>query len=151
MTCLSNNMRAFLMMIRTAEGTAGPDGYRTLFGGGLFEGFEDHPRQRITRKLGGTPITSSAAGAYQFLERTWDEVQAKLDLPDFSPNSQDRGAVELIRRRGALKLVEVGHFEQAVEKVRKEWASMPGAGYSQPEKKLAFLQEVYEDNGGTIA
>src|SRR3990167_9402573 len=128
--CLSNNMRAFLMMIRHAEGTAGPDGYRTLFGGGLFEGFEDHPRQRITRKLGGKPITSSAAGAYQFLERTWDEVQTKLDLPDFSPNSQDRGAVELIRRRGALKLVVGGRFEQAVEKVRKEWASMPGAGYS---------------------
>ncbi len=144
-------MRAFLMMIRAAEGTEDADGYRRIFGGELIECFDDHPRKRVTKTSRGKPITSSAAGAYQFIERTWDEVQAKLDLPDFSPNSQDLGAVELIRRRGALKLVEGGHFQQAVEKVKKEWASMPGAGYGQPEVKLARLRDVYEDNGGMFA
>ena len=96
---MSANLRAFLYMIRHCEGTAGENGYRTQFGGGLFDSFADHPRQAITRTLGGKPITSTAAGAYQFLARTWDECAKALGLPDFSPASQDAAATFLINQR----------------------------------------------------
>jgi lysozyme len=99
----------------------------------------------------GQAIKSSAAGAYQILARTWDGVRAKLGLPDFSPASQDAAAVELIRQRGALADVRAGRFAVAVDKCKKEWASLPGAGYGQPENSLARLQNAYVSSGGMLA
>lgn len=146
----ADNLRAFLDMIAFAEGTSGPNGYRTLFGGGLFDSFADHPNQLITRKLGGRPITSTAAGRYQFLRRTWVTLQDRLNLPDFGPASQDAAAVELIRERGALNDVYAGRLGVAVGKVRKIWASLPGAGYEQPEKSLNALAGAYTQAGGAL-
>lgn len=143
------NVAAFLWMLRVSEGTAGPDGYRTLVGGRLFDGYADHPRVLVY--LSGLGINSSAAGAYQILRRTWDGVRGKLGLSDFSPASQDAAAVELIRQRGALALVRAGRFAEAVEKCKKEWASLPGAGYGQRENSLAKLQTAYTQAGGYLA
>lgn len=145
------NERAFLDMLAHAEGTAGPDGYRTLFGGSLFDSFADHPRRLFSFTNGaGQKLKTTAAGRYQFLARTWDELRAKLDLPDFGPGSQDAAALELIRQRGALRDVQAGRFAAAVAKVAPIWASMPGAGYNQPERKLATLQAAYQAAGGTL-
>lgn len=146
----SINRAAMLLTIRSAEGTAGRNGYRTLFGGGLFDSLADHPRQRITRMSNGKPITSSAAGAYQFLERTWDRIALRLGLPDFSEASQDAAALELIREAGALGDVDAGRFELAVRKIRKIWASLPGAGYGQPERALSELQAAFVAAGGVV-
>lgn len=145
------NVRAFLAMIRAGEGTADPAGYSRLFGGAQFASFADHPRIAVTRTLAGKPLTSTAAGAYQFLARTWDECRAALNLPDFSPASQDAAAVYLIRRRGALSDVKAGRFNEAVRKCAKEWASLPGSPYGQPVKTLAQARKTYETNGGTYA
>jgi muramidase (phage lysozyme) len=145
------NLQAFLAMIRYAEGTSGANGYRTLFGGGLFDSFDDHPRQYIVASLGGREITSSAAGAYQFLARTWDDVRGILSLPDFSPASQDRAAAFLIRRRGALADVNAGRFDVAISKCNKEWASLAGSPYGQPTKSLSNLRRVYVASGGQVA
>lgn len=143
------NVYAFLGMLRVSEGTAGPDGYRTLVGGQLFNSFADHPRQLVW--LPNLGISSSAAGAYQILRKTWDGVRNKLGLPDFSPLSQDAAAIELIRQRGALADVRAGRFAVAVEKCKKEWASLPGAGYGQRENSLARLQTAYTNAGGVLA
>lgn len=145
----NRNLRAFLRAIRFAEGTAGADGYRMHFGGSLFASFADHPRRAITARLGGREITSTAAGAYQFLERTWDDVRGSL--PDFSPASQDMAAARLIRRRGALGDVYAGRFAEAVRKCAREWASLPGSPYGQPTKTLDALAGVYLSNGGFYA
>lgn len=139
-------VQAFLMTIRAGEGTAGANGYRTMFGGGLIDSFADHPRQVICRNTANGRICSSAAGAYQFLRATWDRVAAKLGLPDFSPASQDAGALELIREKGALEDVKAGRFDVAVNKCRKVWASMPGAGYGQPEVEFAKYAEIYRSH-----
>ncbi len=147
------NERAFLEMIAVAEGTAGrgDNGYNILFGGGTFASYADHPRQLITRTFkNGLTVTSSAAGRYQFLRKTWDEVARLQGLPDFSPASQDAGALYLGRRAGALPLVQAGQFASAVRRVRKVWASLPGAGYGQPEQAIERLQAVYEAAGGTV-
>lgn len=143
-----NNLAAFLAMIRVSEGTAGPNGYQTLVGGALFNSFADHPRVLVP--LPNLGINSSAAGAYQILRRTWDEVAAKLHLSDFSPASQDAAAIELIRQRAALPDVLAGRFAAAVEKCRKVWASLPGAGYGQRENSLNKLQTAYVNAGGTV-
>ena len=142
----SKNTRAFLEMIAFAEGTAGvgDDGYNVLFGYGTFDSYADHPRVYVP--FGKT--TSSAAGRYQFLARTWDGLRSKLGLPDFGPASQDAGAIELIRQRGALADVQAGRIPQAIEKVSKVWASMPKAGYGQPERSMAALLDAYARAGG---
>jgi lysozyme len=140
------NVAAFLSLIAYSEGTAGPDGYRTLFGGGKFDSYADHPRIYVPF---GTS-SSSAAGRYQILARTWDTLARRLGLSDFSPDNQDAAAIELIRERGALNDVRAGRIAAAVDKVRKVWASLPGAGYSQPERSINQLLTAYQRAGGTI-
>ena len=133
------NVQAFLALIRHTEGA----GYHTLFGGEQFESLDDHPRHKVTRMLGGKPITSSAAGAYQFLTTTWDECVKALRLEDFSERSQDVAALFLIDRRKALDFVIVGQWENAIAACNREWASLPGSPYGQPTHSLgsclAFL------------
>lgn len=140
------NVQAFLTLIRTGEGTLGTAGYRKLFGGGLFNDFADHPRVAVTR--GG--ITSTAAGAYQQLSKTWDEMAAKYNLPDFSPHSQDIAALGLIKRRGALADVIAGRFRSAIDKTNKEWASLPGSPYGQPTLTYDKAAQVLAANGADI-
>lgn len=158
------NVRAFLDTIARAEGTAGPNGYRTLFGGGLFTGWTDHPRiaKQFTDKA-GRRLWTSAAGRYQFMAvspipgggstrvDTWDRLKRKLSLPDFSPASQDRAAIELLDEAGALVRIRRGDFAGAVAAARRTWASLPGAGYNQPEKSIAFLQSTFLNAGGALA
>ena len=148
----STNVRAFLMMIRHGEGTADDDGYRRLFGGKLFDGFDDHPRQAQTYPLStGGRITSTAAGAYQFLARTWDSLVKQWGFKDFSPHSQDLGAIALILGRKALDDVIAGRFDEAVAKCNKEWASLPGSPYGQPTTTLEKAREIYAAAGGAFA
>lgn len=146
------NRRAFLDMIAFSEGTAGPEGYRTMFGYHMFDDFSDHPRQyfSFTNSRGET-LKTSAAGRYQFLGKTWDSLAKKLGLPDFSPASQDAAALELVRQRGAIPDVDAGLIDSAIQKCAPIWASLPGAGYAQPERKLSELTAAYFNAGGSIA
>jgi muramidase (phage lysozyme) len=76
-----------------------------MFTGARFPDFSDHPR--LIQFIPG--LASDAAGRYQFLSTTWDGLR----LGDFSPKqNQDHGAVELIRQRGALQLIELADFGQ---------------------------------------
>lgn len=149
------NVCAFLDMIAYSEGTdngrqrTNHNGYDVLVGGGLFTGFADHPRKLVALpKLG---IKSTAAGRYQLLSRYYDAYKKQLCLKDFSPLSQDLIAIQQIRERRALPLIQDGQFEQAVRQVRNIWASLPGAGYGQHEQKIANLLAAYRNAGGTVA
>ena len=144
------NLQAFLRVIRAGEGTADDDGYRRHFGGELFESFADHPRRAITKGMAGKSYTSTAAGAYQFLQGTWDECASSMGLGDFSPASQDLAAVYLIDRRGALADVLAGRIEAAIARCAKEWASLPGSPYGQPTRSLAQALATYAEWGGVL-
>jgi muramidase (phage lysozyme) len=151
------NTRAFLEMIAYAEGTArGPNnGYSVLFGwpdpSRVTYDLSGHPRQRFTfTNSRNETLTTTAAGRYQFLSRTWDALQKQLNLPDFGPASQDAAAIELIRQRGALKDVQAGRIAAAIAKIAPIWASMPGAGYAQPERKINNLLASYSAAGGNL-
>lgn len=145
------NVRALLLVIRRGEGTADAKGYARMVGGGEFASFADHPRIVKTGTFqNGKTWRSSAAGAYQFLESTWDETRSYMGLPDFSPASQDRGAVGRIAARGALGDAKAGRFDVAVKKIATEWASMPGSPYGQPVISLATARAVFASAGGTF-
>lgn len=146
----SPNVQAFLRVIRHGEGTADEDGWRRMFAGRLVADLKDHPRTPVTATLGGRPITSTAAGAYQFLTKTWSECQAALWLPDFSPASQNLAAAFLIRRRGALADVLAGRISAAIEKCNREWASLPGSPYGQPTITLGKALSLYAQHGGQL-
>lgn len=148
----NRNVRAVLAVIRRGEGTSGADGYRTLYGGGTFASFADHPRQAVT-KWGRT---STAAGAYQFLSSVWDETRQKMGLTDFTPASQDLAALGRIAARGVLADVLAGRLESAISGnggrghgLRWEWASLPGSPYGQGTISLATAQTVFGAAGGS--
>ena len=83
-----------------------------------------------------------------FLEETY---RKQLALPDFSPLSQDRLAIQLIRERGALDDIRAGRIERAISRCRNIWASLPGAGYGQREHSLEKLVTVWRTAGGVPA
>lgn len=149
------NVCAFLDVIAFSEGTdngrqrTNNHGYDVIVGGGLFTSYADHPRKLVA--LPSLGIKSTAAGRYQLLSRYYDAYKKTLGLKDFSPLSQDLIAIQQIRERKALQLIQAGQFEQAVRQVRNIWASLPGAGYGQHEQKLDNLLAAYRRAGGTVA
>jgi len=147
---MSPNLKAFLDMIAVSEGTAGKgdDGYNVIVGGNLFESYADHPRKLVWLRPG---LASTAAGRYQLLSRYYDAYKKQLNLPNFSPISQDLIAIQQIKERGALQDIEKGYISVAINKVKNIWASLPGAGYGQHENKLDKLITAYKDAGGTVA
>lgn len=148
------NLVAFLDTIAYSEGTDKPGqptkdrGYDVLVGGGLFTGYADHPRKLIDLPRLG--IKSTAAGRYQILARYYDVYKAQLNLPDFSPRSQDLIAIQLIRECKALDDIDTGHIAEALGKCKSRWASLPGAGYGQHEHKLDTLIAVFKRRGGVV-
>ncbi|MBK5002956.1 glycoside hydrolase family 104 protein [Pseudomonas sp. S31] len=147
------NVLRFLDLIAFSEGTApvagSDDGYNVLYGGGLFNGYRDHPRRRLTFPINGNPVTSTAAGRYQLLERYWDAYRTSLRLSGgFTPENQDRVAIQQIRERRALDDIKAGLIAQAIAKCSNIWASFPGNDYGQNPHKLEKLLAKWQQLGG---
>ncbi|MCG6541901.1 glycoside hydrolase family 104 protein [Pseudomonas sp. KSR10] len=150
------NVCAFLDLIAWSEGTDNgrqatkDDGYDVVVGGGLFESYADHPRRLIS--LPSLGIKSTAAGRYQILSRYWDHYRKQLGLVGgFTPENQDRIALQLIRECRALDDIKAGRIAEAIHKCRSRWASLPGAGYGQHEHKVGNLLAAYSKAGGALA
>ena len=150
------NVCAFLDLIAWSEGTDNgrqptkDRGYDVVVGGGLFDSYDDHPRRLIS--LPALGIKSTAAGRYQILSRYWDHYRKQLGLVGgFTPENQDRIALQLIRECRALDDIKAGRIEQAIHKCRSRWASLPGAGYNQHEHKVGPLLAAYSKAGGVLA
>lgn len=136
-------VRAFLDMIAFSEGTDHDLGYRTQYTGAIFKNFNDHPRQKLCGILKGKEVCSTAAGRYQFLARTWDDVAPRIQADNFSPLNQDYAALELIRQWGALTDIIAGKIGLAIKKLNRVWASFTGSPYGQPTRPLSELKAVY--------
>jgi len=149
---MTPNQKAFLDMIAYSEGTSSisisDNGYNVIVGGTLFYDYSDHPRQLIHLNA---HLESTAAGRYQLLARYFDAYKKMLDLPDFSPDSQDAIALQQIKECNAFDDIESGNFSEAVQKCAHIWASLPGSGYGQHENSISALQDVYVQSGGTLA
>lgn len=149
---LPPNILAGLGCIRACEGTGGPNGYRMIFGGGLFDDMSQHPNIAVTfvdRK--GITRKSTAAGAYQQIFATWTRLQVKLALPDFTPPSQDRAAIELIHEHNAYDALAAGDLWTFVQRCSTEWASLPASTYAQPVRTWDFTRTAFVQCGGVMA
>lgn len=150
------NVLRFLDLIAFSEGTStvktSDDGYNVLYGKGLFQDYTDHPRRPITLPINGKSVTSSAAGRYQFLAGTWDEVVSKYGFRGrFTPEAQDLAAIKKLVERGALQLIKDGQIPEAIAKCSKEWASFPGNSYGQNPHRLDKLLAKWKELGGVLA
>ena len=70
-------------------------------------------------------------------------------LKDFSPKSQD-AALQQIKERGALPMIDRGDIRQAIDRCSNIWASLPGAGYDCLEHKADSLIAKFKEAGGTV-
>jgi muramidase (phage lysozyme) len=142
------NVAAFLRALRLGEGTRDDAGYRRIVGGSMAQSLADHPRQMVWLPRYG--VNSSAAGAYQFLSKTWDGLVRQYGFPDFSEQWQDAGAVGLIIGRKALDAVRKGDIRAAIALCRNEWASLPGSPYGQRTEAMDAVLLEYRKWGGTL-
>lgn len=136
---------AMLCAIRLGEGTyyQGEAGYRVLVGGRLLPDGWERRHPHLIVKLTPT-LSSSAAGAYQILWRTWDTCRLALNLPDFGPRSQDRAALFLIRHRLAdPEMFPSLSMQTLLRRCNREWASLPGSPYGQRTVPMSGLLGVY--------
>lgn len=147
---LSNpNIRKTLDVIAAAEGAD----YDVAFGGKRFVPGATHPgiRTYVTDKA-GVRAPSSAAGRYQFVQGTWNELQKQLGLPDFSPRSQDLAAIALLDRRGALRDAAAGNWDALLnnKQLGQEWQSFMGTA-AQPARSRDWLAKQFGLPGGSQA
>lgn len=158
-------LSAFLYMIRASEhvfprDVIDGDAYNIFYGGRKFRNLSDHPvitgemqpvklSDSICINAGLKPgCVSTAAGAYQIIRPTWIRLKERLNLPDFSPASQDAAAIELLRESGALDAILDNDIETAIRKASKIWASLPGNTYKQAPKSLAYALDRYNEGLG---
>lgn len=128
-----SNVRQFLDLIANAEGVK--YGYNTLFGNERFDNLSAHPNiSKSFTQTDGRQNSTTAAGRYQFLKGTWNDLSKRYGLADFSPQSQDIGAIALIQQNGALRDVINGDYRTAIGKLGGTWASLPSSKYAQPKK-----------------
>jgi muramidase (phage lysozyme) len=148
---VSKNLIAFLDLIAWSEGTKGKgdDGYNLIVNpGGYFTDYSDHPRKLVQVN---PRIKSTAAGRSQILARTFDHYKKLLGLSDFSPLSQDKITIQLIKEQRALDHVLTGRISDAIDECANIWASFPGANYGQREHSKSALLEQFQKFGGTLA
>jgi len=150
-------LKAFLDLIAWSEGThAGLDnGYGVIVSGvdgpNTFTDYTDHPfangrpgiMVRRPTILYPTGLFSTASGRYQLMLRWWLPYKISLKLKDFSPASQDTVAIQQIRERKAISLIEVGNITAAIQACSNIWASFPGNTYGEGGKNLTALLAQY--------
>ena len=138
------NVKAFLDMISHAEGTygKGDNGYNVRFGGVLFEGYATHP-WLVNPWKSKDGKKHSPAGRYQILDTTYSSNKSKCG-GDFSPSSQDRIAVAVMKSvRNSYSDVVKGDPKSAINKLKPTtWTGLQG--FSE-----ATLLKWYEQHGGT--
>lgn len=134
------NARKMLDLIAATEGVK--YGYNTLFGNQKIDDLSWHPniKKPFTQTDGQVKYTT-AAGRYQFLKDTWDGVAKQYGLKDFSPQSQDLGALALLAQNGALPYVLKGDFNTAIKKSGSTWASLPTSPYAQNKRSWDFIDK----------
>lgn len=123
------NARDYLNMLAASEGTAsrGDRGYNVMFRGDLVNDYSRHPNMVHTYiDKNGKQGKSTAAGRYQFLYKTYEEMAKKLGITDFSPESQDKVAIALMLEKG-VDFDDGADFGANLRKINNVWTSLAGS------------------------
>ena len=143
-------LKAFMYALRYGEGTLYDKGYKTLVGGGTFDDFSKHPN------IYNKKLNSTAAGAYQILKKTWDNIKKyrdKYGIDDFSPKNQDKSCIILLHKiRDSLDLIMANKIDEAVrtrtdkpkKRLHYEWASLPESPYNQRTETMENFMKYYD-------
>ena len=118
----NENIKAFLAAVAAAEGGE----YDFKFGATKgrkndpwrFTDFSTHPGPGCDGK-------TTAAGRYQIKKKTWKAHASGMGLTDFSPDTQDLIAVDLLVQQKAIEAVKVGDLETSLKRVSTIWAALP--------------------------
>lgn len=142
------NVRKMLDVIASAEGVK--HGYNTIFGNERVNNLSAHPNVRKAfKQTDGRTNYTTAAGRYQFLNDTWNGLARRYGLKDFSPQSQDIGAIGLLMQNGALPYVLKGDYRTAIQKSGGTWASLPSSPYAQPKRSQAEIDRFLGGNASS--
>lgn len=109
--------------------------------------YADHPNVLVQVN---PKLQSSAAGRYQIMTKWWPAYKKQLGLPDFSPLSQDKYAVQQLRERGAIVMLQQGRLLDAIKACSSVWASLPGNNYGQNQASVNLLIAAYNAAGGNF-
>ncbi len=139
-------VKALLDTISFAEGTSGPEGYRTMFTGKLFDTTRGWLHPDTVNTGGG--YSSTAAGRYQMLTPTYEMAARATGTRGFTPADQDLQAVYLLDNRKALEpLLQGEDVGSVINMLAPEWASLPTrqgrSFYNQPVKDIGELKNYY--------
>ena len=146
---INNQRKAFLDMLAWSEGTDNGrqktrnHGYDVIVGGELFTDYSDHPRKLVTLN---SKLKSTAPDATSFFPVGGMPTASSLAWKT-SPKSQDAVALQQIKERGALPMIDRGDIRQAIDRCSNIWASLPGAGYGQFEHKADSLIAKIQRSG----
>ena len=121
-------------------------GYDVIVGGELFTDYSDHPRKLVTLN---PKLKSTGADATSFFPAGGMPTASSLAWKT-SLRKQDAVALQQIKERGALPMIDRGDIRQAIDRCSNIWASLPGAGYGQFEHKADSLIAKSKEAGGTV-
>ena len=79
-------------------------------------------------------------------------ASSEFGLKDFSPKSQDAVALQQIKERGALPMIDRGvDIRQAIDRCSNIWGFTAGRWlWSLPEHKADSLIAKFKEAGGTV-
>ena len=149
---INNQRKAFLDMLAWSEGTDNGrqktrnHGYDVIVGGELFTDYSDHPRKLVTLN----PKTQiNRRRTLPAFSRWWDAAARAVGLKDFSPKSQDAVALQQIKERGALPMIDRGDIRQAIDRCSNIWLHCRALVISS-EHKADSLIAKFKEAGGTV-
>ena len=146
------NVAAYLKAIAASEG----GGYDFKYG--AVKGKKNDPwrfTDTSTHPGAGFGGRTTAAGMYQITVDTWRQFGGKMGLTDFTPNTQDLIAVDMLRTIGVIDKIKVGDVAGAMPKAALKWAALPeGPGLAnhyppQPYVEYSEFLASYRAAGGT--
>ncbi len=116
-------------------------------GPAVFEGYSFHPFESkpaaIVRLV--PRLLSTAAGRYQLLLRYYLAYKHQLNLTDFSPLSQDLIAIQQMKEKHAVALLQANAVQEAIEALAPVWASLPGNSYGQGGHSMQALLNKWQE------
>ena len=95
-------------------------GYDVIVGGELFTDYSDHPR-KLSHAKPKTQINRRRT-----LPASFPLVRMPAWPERLLSESQDAVALQRIKERGALPMIDRGDIRQAIDRCSNIWASLPG-------------------------
>ena len=147
---INNQCKAFLDMLAWSEGTDNGrqktrnHGYDVIYMESYLRLLRS-PRKLVTLN---PKLKSTGADATSFFpagclpQAAWPERLLS--------EKSDAVALQQIKERGALPMIDRGDIRQAIDRCSNIWASLPGAGYGQFEHKVGSLIAKFKEAGGTV-